>query len=69
MIFNIYLLDCGTPVHLTNGEFSTPTGTKYGASAIYSCTGPYGLVGSASVQCLDTGAWDTLPYCSPGTRF
>ena len=60
--------DCSTPLEIEHGHFTTPTGTLYGALAVYSCDVNYGLVGLEYVPCLPTGLWDTPPLCSQGNE-
>ena len=38
--------------------------TTYGNMAMFTCQTGYGLVGMATIVCLDTGAWsDSVPTC------
>lgn len=55
--------DCGLPPEIDHGVYDIPDGTEYEDTAVYSCIVYYGIVGSAIVQCLDTGLWDTIPVC------
>ena len=65
--FLFAISDCRAPLEIEHGHFTTPTGTLYGALAVYSCDVNYGLVGLEYVPCLPTGLWDTPPLCSQGT--
>jgi formylglycine-generating enzyme required for sulfatase activity len=58
-------VDCGTLSNPGNGTVATPDGTTLGATATYSCSSGFTLVGSRTRTCQGTGAWSgTAPTCS-----
>ncbi len=59
-------VDCGVLTNPTNGAVQTASGTAFGASATYSCSAGYSLVGEAGRTCLATGLWSGVAAtCSP----
>ena len=59
-------VDCGTLPAPGNGNVSTVGGTRFGATASYSCRVGYALTGVATRTCQASGSWSgSAPVCSP----
>ena len=59
------LADCSSLNHPLNGFVSTPEGTVYNATAVYSCEEGYQLTdGSSTRMCVATETWTgSTPRC------
>ena len=58
--------DCGTPPTIDNATPTTPTGTTFGATAVYACNENYELEDPSvdTLTCGTTGTWDgPRPTC------
>ena len=65
LLFMHAVVDCGSLQNPTNGTVSV-TGTTFGSTASYSCSGSnYLLVGAAERTCQANGMWsESVPQCS-----
>ena len=60
----LLVVDCGILDDIPEGAVSTPQGTLYGATASYSCTTGYRLVGNGTRECQADGRWSgSEPLC------
>ena len=56
--------DCGLLSHPANGTVDLSDGTKFGATATYSCDAGYDMNGISTRDCLSTGLWSGVePTC------
>ena len=55
------LMACSPLESPSNGSVSIPDGTAVGSIATFSCEIGFELQGEATLQCLDTGSWSSLP--------
>ncbi len=55
---------CGCPPTVTSGSYEMPINTVVGTSMTYSCDIGFTLSGSATITCLNSGNWSTLPSCT-----
>ncbi|XP_064199793.1 sushi, von Willebrand factor type A, EGF and pentraxin domain-containing protein 1 isoform X1 [Anguilla rostrata] len=53
---------CGPPLHVANGVVRGAV-FQFGDTAVYSCFGGYGMVGSSRSVCLENGTWTPPPTC------
>ncbi|KAJ8262625.1 hypothetical protein GJAV_G00168490 [Gymnothorax javanicus] len=53
---------CGPPLHVANGVVRGAV-FQFGDTAVYTCFGGYGMVGSSRSVCLENGTWTPPPTC------
>lgn len=59
-------MDCETPPTISNGSPGASTATLLGENVTYTCNNGYMMsqgVSVATVSCLATGNWETIPIC------
>ena len=61
-------VSCNSPPNIGNGSIVKSTGITFRKTVTYNCNPGFVMFGSPVVECLDTGSWSLLPYCS-GTNF
>ena len=55
---------CGEEAPVVNGDVHYSNGLVYGSTASYICDTGFGLIGSRTRVCGDTGGWsETAPQC------